>query len=50
MIYSYIQKEAKKDFKDWTQEGLSFLLQQQQFREIAIIALSKLLLLNKSVV
>ena len=45
----YIQNEAKKDFKEWTYEGLSFLLQQEQFREMAITALSKFLELNKSV-
>ena len=49
MIDSYIQNEAKKDFKEWTYKGLSFLLQQEQFREIAIIALSKLLELNQRV-
>ena len=49
MMHSYIQKEAKRNFKDWTYEGLSFLLQQEQFREIAITALSKFLLLNQSV-
>jgi len=45
----YIQNEAKKNFKGWTYEGLSFLLQQEQFREIAITALSKFLKLNHSV-
>ena len=49
MMDAYIQKEAKQNFKDWTYEGLSFLLQQEQFREIAIIALSKFLLLNQNV-
>ena len=49
MINSYIQNEAKKDFKEWTYEGLSFLLQQEQFREMAITALSKFLKLNQSV-
>lgn len=45
----YIQNEANKGFKEWTYEGLSFLLQQEQFREMAITALSKFLELNKSV-
>ena len=45
----YIQNEAKKDFKEWTYEGLSFLLQQKQFRKMAITALSKFLELNQSV-
>ena len=49
MINRYIQKEAKKEFKEWTQEGLSFLLQQERFREMAITALSKFLILNQSV-
>jgi len=49
MIDSYIQNEAKKDFKEWTYEGLSFLLQQEQFREMAVTALSKFLILNQSV-
>ena len=40
MINSYIQNAAKKDFKEWTYEGLSFLLHQEQFREMAITALS----------
>ena len=49
MMNRYIQKEAKKEFKEWTQEGLSFLLQQERFREMAITALSKFLILNQSV-
>ena len=49
MINRYIQKEAKKDFKEWTYEGLSFLLQQEHFREMAITALSKFLILNQSI-
>ena len=49
MMHSYIEKEVKQNFKDWTREGLSFLLQQEEFTEIAIIALSKFLLLNQSV-
>jgi len=49
MMSSYLQSEAKKKFKDWTYEGLSFLLQQVQFREMAITALSKFLELNQSV-
>ena len=44
-----IKKEAKQSFKDWTHEGLSFLLQQEEFREIAITALSKFLDLNQNV-
>ena len=49
MINTYIQNESKKDFKEWTCEGLSFLLQQEHFREMAITALSKFLELNQNV-
>jgi len=49
MINTYIKNEAKKDFKEWTYESLSFLLQQKQFREMAVITLSKFLILNQSV-
>ena len=49
MMNRYIQKEAKKDFKEWTYEGLSFLLQQERFREMAVTALSKFLILNQSI-
>ena len=49
MMNTYIQNEAKKDFKEWTYEGLSFLLQQEQFREMAVTALSKFLILNQSI-
>ncbi len=45
----YIRKEAENGFKEWTYEGLSFLLQQEELREIAITALSKFLDLNQSV-
>jgi len=45
----YVQNEANKNFKEWTYEGMSFLLQQHRFREIAITALSKLLKLHQSV-
>lgn len=39
----YIQNEAKKYFKEWTKEGLSFLLQHEDYKDIAISTLSKLL-------
>lgn len=48
-MHSYIQKEAQQNFKEWTREGLSFLLQQEEFREMAITALSKFLELNQTV-
>ena len=49
MTSTYLQNEAQKNFKDWTYEGLSFLLQQEEFKEVAITALSKLLELNHNV-
>jgi len=45
----YIQNEAKKNFDDWTQEGLNFLLQNENYKDIAIKALSKLLELDETV-
>jgi len=38
---TYIQNEAKNDFKNWTKEGLGFLLQNEEYKNIAIDALSK---------
>jgi len=37
----YIQNEAKNGFKNWTIEGLGFLLQDEDYKHIAIDALSK---------
>ena len=45
----FIKNEAKKDFKDWTKEGVEFLLQHNQFQDIAINTLSKLLELGETV-
>jgi len=45
----YIRKEAGNGFKEWTYEGLSFLLQEERFSDIAFNTLTKLLELNKSV-
>ena len=39
----YINNEAKKGFTDWTKEGLGFLLQHSEYKNIAINTLSKLL-------
>ena len=49
MIGTYLQNEEQEHFKNWTYKGLSFLLQQDEFREMAITALSRLLELNQSV-
>lgn len=45
----YIQNEAKKCFKEWTKEGLSFLLQHEDYKDIAINTLSKLLDIGNTV-
>jgi len=39
----YIQNEAKKGFKGWTKEGIGFLLEHDDYKDIAITNLSKLL-------
>lgn len=49
MYNTYIQNEAKKCFKEWTKEGLSFLLQNADYKEIAINTLSKLLDMGETV-
>ena len=45
----YIQNESKKCFKEWTKEGLSFLLQHKDYKDIAINTLSKLLDMGETV-
>ena len=45
----YIRNEAKKSFKEWTKEGLSFLLQHKDYKDIAINTLSKLLDMGETV-
>ena len=39
----YIQNEAKNGFKGWTRKGLGFLLQNEEYKHIAIDSLSKML-------
>jgi len=39
----YIENEAKNGFKGWTKEGLGFLLQNEEYKHIAIDSLSKML-------
>jgi hypothetical protein len=46
---TYIQNEAKKCFKQWTNEELSFLLKNHQYKDIAINSLSKLLDIGNTV-
>jgi len=45
----YIQNEAKNNFNNWTKEGLNFLLQNENYKDIAIKTLSKLLELDETV-
>ena len=45
----YSPKGAKKCFKQWTREGLEFLLHHESFKDIAIETLSKLLDLGETV-
>ena len=45
----YIQNEAKKCFKEWTKEGIEFLLHHDNFKDIAINTLSKLLELGNTI-
>jgi len=49
MCNVYIQNEAKKCFKEWTKEGLSFLLQHKDYKDIAINTLSKLLDMGQTI-
>jgi len=39
----YIKKEANKGFENWTKEGWDFLLQNNEYKEIAVSTLSKIL-------
>lgn len=43
MDNNYIQNEAKNGFKNWTSEGWDFLLHNEQYKDIAITTLSKIL-------
>jgi len=45
----YIQNEAKNGFKGWTRKGLGFLLQNEDYKHIAIDSLSKRLEHNQEV-
>ncbi len=39
----YIENEAKKGFENWTKEGWEFLLQNSEYKEVAINSLSSIL-------
>jgi len=45
----YLQNEAKNGFKGWTRKGLGFLLQNEEYKNIAIDSLSKRLEHNQKV-
>jgi len=45
----YIQNETKKGFKNWTSEGWEFLLNSEEYKDIAITTLSKILNTEQSV-
>ena len=45
----YIQNEANKGFKNWTCEGWEFLLHSEEYKDIAITTLSKILDTEQSV-
>lgn len=45
----YIQNEAKSGFKNWTVEGWDFLLHNDNYKDIAITTLSKILDTEQSV-
>lgn len=49
MENTYIKNEAKKCFKEWTKEGLSYLLKNENYKDIAINTLSKLLDNNQTI-
>lgn len=40
---TYLENEAKKGFKDWSNEGWDFFLHNDKYKEIAISTLAKIL-------
>lgn len=40
---TYIEEEALKGFENWTKEGWEFLLQNDEYKDLAISTLSKIL-------
>lgn len=43
MTNTYIEKEALKGFENWTKEGWDFLLQNEEYKNLAISTLAKIL-------
>jgi hypothetical protein len=43
MPNTYIESEDKKGFENWTKEGWEFLLQNEEYKELGINTLSKIL-------
>lgn len=39
----YIEEEALKGFENWTKEGWDFLLQNEEYKQLAISTLAKIL-------
>ena len=39
----YIEEEAIKGFENWTKEGWDFLLQNEEYKQLAISTLAKIL-------
>ena len=39
----YIEEEAIKGFENWTKEGWDFLLQNEEYKQLAISSLAKIL-------
>jgi len=49
MDNTYINNEAENHFKEWTKEGFTFLLQNPEYKDIAINTLSKLLDMGETI-
>ena len=45
----YLEDEANKGFDNWTKEGWEFLLADDEFKELAVSTLSKILYIYKKV-
>lgn len=43
MKNAYIETEALKGFENWTKEGWDFLLQNEEYKQLAISTLAKIL-------
>ena len=49
MTNTYIENEAEKGFENWTKEGWEFLLQDEEYKDLAISTLAKILKLYQRV-